>query len=66
MAYVYIGHIPDGSVLNNQEIDPLILGVESFFLRHGVTMSSVDFIKFTAAKIRQSKVYHEMCTPEIN
>ncbi len=27
---LFIGHISDGSVLNNSDMDPLILGVESF------------------------------------
>ena len=39
---LFIGHISDGSVLNNQEMDPLILGVESFFFDIGATMSTVE------------------------
>lgn len=39
---LFIGHISDRSVLNNQERDPLILGVESFFFDIGATMSIVE------------------------
>lgn len=39
---LFIGHTSDGSVLNDQDMNPLILGVESFFFNLAATTGSVE------------------------
>jgi hypothetical protein len=54
---LFIGHISDGSVLNNQEMDPLILGVESFFFDIGATMGMVREVTIFLQPPKQAKQY---------